>query len=105
MVVWPAIILMSALSTAGAAHSAGADGARFPRSPQYPLLPRARDRAGADRGAEAPARPGNGLGSRHERTRHQGGRAAMPSRAWSAAAPASCGPCWDAARTRSLLPG
>ena len=40
-VVWPAIVLMSALSSAGAAQSAGADGARFAQSPQYPLLPRA----------------------------------------------------------------
>jgi hypothetical protein len=39
--VWPAIVLMSALSTAGAAQSAGGDGARLPQSPQYPLLPRA----------------------------------------------------------------
>ena len=28
-VVWPAIVLMSALSSAGAAQSAGGDGARF----------------------------------------------------------------------------
>jgi hypothetical protein len=42
-VVWPAIVLMSALSPAGAAQSAGgaSDGARFAQSPQYPLLPRA----------------------------------------------------------------
>src|SRR6476661_1703921 len=40
-VVWPAIVLMSALSSAGAAQSAGGDGARFAQSPQYPLLPRA----------------------------------------------------------------
>ena len=39
--VWPAIVLMSALSSAGAAQSAGGDGARFAQSPQYPLLPRA----------------------------------------------------------------
>jgi hypothetical protein len=39
--VWPAIVLMSALSTAGAAQSAGGDAARFAQSPQYPLLPRA----------------------------------------------------------------
>jgi hypothetical protein len=37
-VVWPAIVLMSALSSAGAAQSAGGDGARFAQSPQYPLL-------------------------------------------------------------------
>jgi hypothetical protein len=37
---WPAIVLMSALSSAGAAQSAGGDGARFAHSPQYPLLPR-----------------------------------------------------------------
>src|SRR5580765_7500670 len=40
-VVWPAIVLMSALSSARAAQSAGGDGARFAQSPQYPLLPRA----------------------------------------------------------------
>ena len=42
-VVWSAIVLMSALSPAGAAQSAGgaSDGARFAQSPQYPLLPRA----------------------------------------------------------------
>src|SRR5439155_9011126 len=41
-VVWSAIVLMFALSPAGAAQSAGADGtARFAQSPQYPLLPRA----------------------------------------------------------------
>src|SRR5438034_7029681 len=42
-VVWSAIVLMSALSPAGAAQSAGgaAGGARFAQSPQYPLLPRA----------------------------------------------------------------
>jgi hypothetical protein len=43
-VVWPAIVLMSALSSlsgTGAAQSAGGDGARFAQSPQYPLLPRA----------------------------------------------------------------
>src|SRR5947207_5942697 len=41
-VVWSAIVLMSALSPAGAAQSAGgaADGTRFAHSPQYPLLPR-----------------------------------------------------------------
>jgi hypothetical protein len=42
-VVWSAIVLMSALSPAGAAQSAGSagEGARFAQSPQYPLLPRA----------------------------------------------------------------
>src|SRR2546428_13419569 len=40
-VVWLAIVLMSALSPAGAAQSAGGDSARFAQSPQYPLLPRA----------------------------------------------------------------
>src|SRR4029434_6766343 len=42
-VVWPPIVLMSALSPAGAAQAAGgaSDGARFAQSPQYPLLPRA----------------------------------------------------------------
>src|SRR5437667_1028145 len=41
--VWSAIVLMSALSPAGAAQSAGSagEGARFAQSPQYPLLPRA----------------------------------------------------------------
>jgi hypothetical protein len=39
-VVWSAIVLMSVLSPGGA-QSAGADGARFAQSPQYPLLPRA----------------------------------------------------------------
>src|SRR6266540_2220368 len=42
-VVWSAIVLMSALSPAGAAQSDGgaAGGARFAQSPQYPLLPHA----------------------------------------------------------------
>ena len=42
-VVWSAIVLMSALSPAGAAQSAGGagEGARFAQSPRYPLLPRA----------------------------------------------------------------
>jgi hypothetical protein len=40
-VVWSAIVLMSALSSAGAAQSAAGHGARFAQSPQYPLLPRA----------------------------------------------------------------
>ena len=42
-VVWSAIVLMSALSPAGAAQPPGGagDGARFAQSPQYPLLPRA----------------------------------------------------------------
>jgi hypothetical protein len=40
-VVWSAIVLMSVLSPAGAAQSAGGDSARFAQSPQYPLLPRA----------------------------------------------------------------
>ena len=40
-VIWSAIVLMSALSPAGAAQSAGGDSARFAQSPQYPLLPRA----------------------------------------------------------------
>jgi hypothetical protein len=39
-VVWSAIVIMSVLSPAGAAQSAGADGTRFAQSPQYPLLPR-----------------------------------------------------------------
>ncbi len=39
-VVWLAIVLMSALSPAGAAQSAGGAGARFAQAPQYPLLPR-----------------------------------------------------------------
>ena len=42
-VVWSAIVLMFALSAAGAAQSAGGDGGRFAQSPQYPLLPRARE--------------------------------------------------------------
>ena len=40
-VVWSAIVLMSVLSPAGGAQSAGGDSARFAQSPQYPLLPRA----------------------------------------------------------------
>ena len=42
-VVWSTIILMFALSSAGAAQSTGGagDGAGFAQSPQYPLLPRA----------------------------------------------------------------
>ena len=41
-IVWPAIVLMSAVSPAGATQSAGGggDGVRFAQSAQYPLLPR-----------------------------------------------------------------
>jgi hypothetical protein len=103
--VWPAIVLMSALSTAGAAQSAGGDGARLPQSPQYPLLPRAleielarsaarkhlRDEATVyllDKSGYAIARKGGNA------------FACVVSRR----AGDLCPVCWDAAGTRSLLP-
>jgi hypothetical protein len=106
-VVWPAIVLMSALSLAGAAQSAGgaSDGARFAQSPQYPLLPRAleielalsaapkhlRDEATVwvlDKSGYAIARKGGNA------------FACVVSRRAGDLFPV----CWDAEGTRSLLP-
>ena len=106
-VVWPAIVLMSALSSAGAAQSAGgaSDGARFAQSPQYPLLPRAleielalsaapkhlRDEATVwvlDKSGYAIARKGGNA------------FACVVSRRAGDLFPV----CWDAEGTRSLLP-
>jgi len=106
-VVWPAIVLMSALSSAGAAQSAGgaSDGARFAQSPQYPLLPRAleielalsaapkhlRDEATVwvlDKNGYAIARKGGNA------------FACVVSRRAGDLFPV----CWDAEGTRSLLP-
>src|SRR5438034_7825100 len=106
-VVWSAIVLMSALSPAGAAQSAGgaAGGARFAQSPQYPLLPRAleidlalsaapkhlRDEATVwvlDKSGYAIARKGGNA------------FACVVSRRAGDLFPV----CWDAEGTRSLLP-
>jgi hypothetical protein len=104
-VVWSAIVLMSALSAAGAAQSAGGDGARFAQSPQYPLLPRAleielalsaapkhlRDDATVwvlDKSGYAIARKGGNA------------FACVVSRRAGDLFPV----CWDAEGTRSLLP-
>jgi hypothetical protein len=106
-VVWSAIVLMSALSSAGAAQSAGgaSDGARFAQSPQYPLLPRAleielalsaapthlRDDATVwvlDKSGYAIARKGGNA------------FACVVSRRAGDLFPV----CWDAEGTRSLLP-
>src|SRR4029450_9892466 len=106
-VVCPAIVLMAALSPAGAAQSAGSasGGARFAQSPQYPLLPRAleielalsaapkhlRDEAtvwGLDKGGNASARKGGTA------------FACVVSRRAGDLFPV----CWDAEGTRSLLP-
>src|SRR5216117_35581 len=104
-VVWSAIVLMSALSPAGAAQSAGGDSARFAQSPQYPLLPRAleielalsaapkhlRDEATVwvlDKSGYAIARKGGNA------------FACVVSRRAGDLFPV----CWDAEGTRSLLP-
>jgi hypothetical protein len=106
-VVWSTIVLMFALSAAGAAQSAGGagDGARFAQSPQYPLLPRAlemdlalsaapkhlRDDATVwvlDKSGYAIARKGGNA------------FACVVSRRAGDLFPV----CWDAEGTRSLLP-
>ena len=104
-VVWPAIVLMYALSSADAAQSAGGDGARFAQLPQYPLLPRAleielalsaapkhlRDEATVwvlDKSGYAIARKGGNA------------FACVVSRRAGDLFPV----CWDAEGTRSLLP-
>jgi hypothetical protein len=104
-VVWPAIVRMPALSSAGAAQSTGSDGARFAQSPQYPLLPRAleielalsaapkhlRDDATVwvlDKSGYAIARKGGNA------------FACVVSRRAGDLFPV----CWDAEGTRSLLP-
>ena len=105
--VWSAMVLMFALSAAGAAQSAGGagDGARFAQSPQYPLLPRAleidlalsaapkhlRDDATVwvlDKSGYAIARKGGNA------------FACVVSRRAGDLFPV----CWDAEGTRSLLP-
>jgi len=104
-VVWSAIVLMFALSAAGAAQSSGGDGGRFAQSPQYPLLPRAleielalsaapkhvRDDATVwvlDKSGYAIARKGGNA------------FASVVSRRAGDLFPV----CWDAEGTRSLLP-
>ncbi len=104
-VVWSAIVLMSALSVAGATQSAGDAGARLAQLPQYPLLPRPleielalsaapthlRDDATVwvlDKGGYAVARKGSN------------GFTCVVSRRAGDLFPV----CWDAEGTRALLP-
>jgi hypothetical protein len=103
--VWPAIVLMSALSTAGAAQSAGGDGARLPQSPQYPLLPRALEIELALSAAPTHLRDGATvwvLDKSGYAIAKKGGNpfACVVSRRAGDLFPV----CWDAEGTRSLLP-
>jgi hypothetical protein len=103
--VWPAIVLMSALSTAGAAQSAGGDGARLPQSPQYPLLPRALEIELARSAARKHLRDEATvylLDKSGYVIARKGGNAF--ARVVSRRAGDLCPVCWDAAGTRSLLP-
>ena len=104
-VVWPAIVLMSALSSAGAAQSAGGDGARFAQLPQYPLLPRALEIELALSAAPTHLRDGATvwvLDKSGYAIAKKGGNpfACVVSRRAGDLFPV----CWDAAGTRSLLP-
>ena len=101
-VVWSAIVLMSALSSAGAAQSAGGDGARFAQSPQYPLLPRALEIELALSAAPSTCATTRRSGSSTRAVTRSRGRAATPSRAWSAAAPAICSRCAGTRKGRAL---
>ena len=94
-VVWSAIVLMSALSPAGAAQSAGGagEGARFAESPQYPLLPRALEIELALSAAPKHIRDARRSGPSTRADTQSRRKAATPSRAWSAAAPAICFRC------------
>ena len=104
-IVWPAIVLMSALSTAGAAQSAGGAGARFAQSPQYPLLPRALEIELALSAAPTHLRGGATvwvLDKSGYAIAKKGGNpfACVVSRRAGDLFPV----CWDAEGTRSLLP-
>jgi len=104
-VVWPAIVLMSALSSAGAAQPAGGDGARFAQSPQYPLLPRALEIELALSAAPTHLRDGATvwiLDKSGYAIAKKGGNpfACVVSRRAGDLFPV----CWDAEGTRSLLP-
>ena len=103
--VWPAIVLMSAWSSAGAAQSAGGDGARFAQLPQYPLLPRALEIELALSAAPAHLRDGATvwvLDQSGYAIAKKGGNpfACVVSRRAGYLFPV----CWDAEGTRSLLP-
>ena len=102
-VVWPAIVLMSALSSA--AQSAGRDGAHFAQSPQYPLLPRALEIELALSAAPTHLRDGATvwvLDKSGYAIAKKGGNpfACVVSRRAGDLFPV----CWDAEGTRSLLP-
>ena len=106
-VVWSAIVLMSALSPAGAAQSPGGagDGARFAQSPQYPLLPRALEIELALSAAPKHLRDGATVW-----VLDQSGFAiaSKGSNAFTCVVSRRAGDlfpvCWDAEGTRSLLP-
>ena len=104
-VVWPAIVLMYALSSADAAQSAGGDGARFAQLPQYPLLPRALEIELALSAAPTHLRDGATvwvLDKSGYAIAKKGGNpfACVVSRRAGDLFPV----CWDAEGTRSLLP-
>ena len=105
--VWSAIVLMCALSPAGAAQSAGGagDAARFAQSPQYPLLPHALEIELALSAAPTHLRDGATvwvLDPSGYAIAKKGGNpfACVVSRRAGDLFPV----CWDAEGTRSLLP-
>ena len=104
-VIWSAIVLMSALSPAGAAQSTAGDSARFAQSPQYPLLPRALEIELALSAAPAHLRDDATVWVLDESgyaIARKGGNAfaCVVSRRAGDLFPV----CWDAEGTRSLLP-
>ena len=106
-VIWSAIVLISALSPAGAAQSAGGagDGAHFAQSPQYPLLPRALEIELAPSAAPEHLRDDATvwvLDKSGYAIARKGGNAfaCVVSRRAGDLFPV----CWDAEGTRSLLP-
>ena len=104
-VVWPAIVLMSALSSAGAAQSAGGDGARFARSPQYPLLPRALEIELALSAAPTHLRDGATVWVLDTSGYAIAKKGANPFACLVSRRAGDLFPvCWDAEGTRSLLP-
>ena len=106
-VVWPAIVLMSALSPAGAAQSAGgaSDGARFAQSPQYPLLPRPLEIELALSAAPTHLRDGATVWVLDTSGYAIAKKGANPFACLVSRRAGDLFPvCWDAEGTRSLLP-
>jgi len=104
-VVGLAIVLMSTWSPAGAAQSAGGNGARLAQSPQYPLLPRALEIELALSAAPAHLRADATvwvLDKSGYALARKGGNpfTCVASRRAGDLFPV----CWDAEGTRSLLP-